>query len=142
MERYLLSWLLLMIILVLVQSELLFNLELSTHQSTIWRLFVKAWISNNWCKLGFCCLIWMIWLGIWGEFSSYYPPVIVLLADFAEKFVLPSSKKSSSSFTPNIEALAMVQSMGFTTEQATKALRATVGTAFIRFLSLSLRTYS
>lgn len=47
-------------------------------------------------------------------------------ADFAEPFVMPGAKKSSSStFIPNEEALMMIISMGFTKEQATKALKAT-----------------
>lgn len=41
-------------------------------------------------------------------------------------FEIPGAKKSSS-FTPNEEALAMIMSMGFNTDQATKALKATVG---------------
>lgn len=45
--------------------------------------------------------------------------------DFGMPFEVPGAKKSSS-FTPNEEALAMVMSMGFNTEQATKALKATV----------------
>ena len=40
---------------------------------------------------------------------------------------MPGAKKSSSStFIPNEEALMMIISMGFTKEQATKALKATV----------------
>lgn len=45
--------------------------------------------------------------------------------DFGMPFEVPGAKKSSS-FTPNEEALAMVMTMGFNTEQATKALKATV----------------
>eukprot|EP00795_Rhopilema_esculentum_P007232 gene7232-12915_t len=44
-------------------------------------------------------------------------------ADFADRLELPSAKKSN--FQPNEEALGMIQSMGFTKEQATKALKST-----------------
>lgn len=48
-------------------------------------------------------------------------------SDFAEPFVPPGidTKPGKTSFKPNEEALAMVMSMGFTREQATKALKAT-----------------
>lgn len=45
-------------------------------------------------------------------------------ADFGLPFEVPGAKKSSS-FTANEEALAMIMSMGFTREQALKALKAT-----------------
>lgn len=46
--------------------------------------------------------------------------------DFADPFVMPGTKKTSSAkFEPNEEALMMIMSMGFTREQATKALKAT-----------------
>eukprot|EP00794_Sanderia_malayensis_P015215 gene15215-16786_t len=48
--------------------------------------------------------------------------------DFGDRFEIPSSKKSkasSSTFSPNQEAMIMIQSMGFTSEQATRALKAT-----------------
>ncbi|XP_053379534.1 ubiquitin carboxyl-terminal hydrolase 5-like [Mercenaria mercenaria] len=44
--------------------------------------------------------------------------------DFGMPFEVPGAKKSSS-FTPNEEALAMIMSMGFNRDQATKALKAT-----------------
>jgi len=39
----------------------------------------------------------------------------------------PPGPKKSGSFTPNEEAVAMIISMGFNTEQAAKALKNTVG---------------
>lgn len=53
----------------------------------------------------------------------------LLLTDFADPFVLPggtASSSSSESFQPNEESLMMIMSMGFTKEQATKALKNTV----------------
>ena len=51
------------------------------------------------------------------------------ISDFADPFVMPGAKKStSSSFTPNEEALMMIMSMGFTRDQGIKALKATVST--------------
>ncbi|KAL4221190.1 Ubiquitin carboxyl-terminal hydrolase 5 [Mactra antiquata] len=44
--------------------------------------------------------------------------------DFGAPFEVPGAKKSSS-FTPNEEAMAMIMSMGFTPDQAKKALKAT-----------------
>ena len=44
---------------------------------------------------------------------------------------MPGAKKSLSSFVPNEEALMMIMSMGFTREQGTKALKATVSTAHL-----------
>ncbi|XP_052819393.1 ubiquitin carboxyl-terminal hydrolase 5-like [Mya arenaria] len=44
--------------------------------------------------------------------------------DFGMPFVPPGAKKSTS-FTPNEEAVAMIMSMGFSPEQATKALKNT-----------------
>ena len=52
-----------------------------------------------------------------------------IISDFAAPFVMPGAKKSSSStFTPNEEALMMIMSMGFTRDQGIKALKATVST--------------
>lgn len=45
--------------------------------------------------------------------------------DFADPFVLPGGTAPSSSFQPNEESLMMIMSMGFTKEQATKALKNT-----------------
>ena len=51
----------------------------------------------------------------------------IFTKDFADKLELPSSKKSSSSsFQPNEEAVMMIVGMGFTKDQAIKALKATV----------------
>ena len=53
--------------------------------------------------------------------------VYVSITDFGDPFVMPGAKKSSSStFIPNEEALMMIMSMGFSREQGTKALKATV----------------
>jgi len=49
----------------------------------------------------------------------------------------PPGAKKSGSFTPNEEAVAMIISMGFNTEQAAKALKNTVGS--IVFFLLCLR---
>ncbi|XP_034176888.1 ubiquitin specific protease 5 [Osmia lignaria lignaria] len=51
----------------------------------------------------------------------------IMDSDFAEPFVPPGvdAKSGKERFTPNEEALAMVMGMGFTREQATKALKAT-----------------
>ncbi|XP_008209827.1 ubiquitin carboxyl-terminal hydrolase 5 isoform X2 [Nasonia vitripennis] len=48
-------------------------------------------------------------------------------ADFSDPFVPPGvdAKSDSAAFVPNKESLEMVMSMGFTKEQATKALKAT-----------------
>lgn len=45
-------------------------------------------------------------------------------SDFADPFIPPGTE-SSSSFQANSEALATIVSMGFTADQATKALKAT-----------------
>lgn len=47
-------------------------------------------------------------------------------SDFADPFILPGTESSSTySFQADSEALATIVSMGFTPEQATKALKAT-----------------
>ncbi|KAL5014809.1 hypothetical protein ScPMuIL_009079 [Solemya velum] len=46
-------------------------------------------------------------------------------ADFSAPLQLTSAKKSSSAFIPNDDGLAMIMSMGFNRDQATKALKAT-----------------
>lgn len=46
-------------------------------------------------------------------------------SDFADPFIPPGTEPSSYSFQANSEALATIVSMGFTPEQATKALKAT-----------------
>lgn len=47
-------------------------------------------------------------------------------SDFADPFIPPGTETmSTSAFQANSEALATIVSMGFTTEQATKALKAT-----------------
>lgn len=47
-------------------------------------------------------------------------------SDFADPFVYPGTEPSSASaFQASSEALATIVSMGFTVEQATKALKAT-----------------
>ena len=51
----------------------------------------------------------------------------------------PPGTKKSGSFTPNEEAVAMIISMGFNTEQAAKALKNTVGS--IGFFLLCLRFF-
>lgn len=45
-------------------------------------------------------------------------------SDFSDPFVPPGTE-SASSFTPNPEALPMIMNMGFTRDQAVKALKAT-----------------
>ena len=49
-----------------------------------------------------------------------------LILDFTSPLRLPGSQSSTQSFVPNEESLMMVMSMGFTKEQAIKALKATV----------------
>ncbi|KAL3861427.1 hypothetical protein ACJMK2_007461 [Sinanodonta woodiana] len=46
-------------------------------------------------------------------------------SDFSAPFAPPDTNKLNMSFIPDEEALAMVMSMGFTVDQATKALKAT-----------------
>ncbi|XP_011293017.1 ubiquitin carboxyl-terminal hydrolase 5 [Musca domestica] len=50
-------------------------------------------------------------------------------ADFSDEFVVPEANASQGGnvFTPNPESLAMLMSMGFNEQQATKALKATDG---------------
>ena len=59
------------------------------------------------------------------EITSTKSLSLVLVSDFAMPLQLPGSQKSSS-FTANTESLGMIMSMGFNTDQATKALKATV----------------
>jgi ubiquitin carboxyl-terminal hydrolase 5/13 len=47
-------------------------------------------------------------------------------ADFNSPFVPPGSKPKAGSFVPNEDAVVMVMSMGFSRDQAIKALKNTV----------------
>ena len=58
-------------------------------------------------------------------FTDFALP-FVLLADFALPFVPPGAKKSSGKFVPNEEGVMMLSAMGFTRDQAIKALKNTV----------------
>lgn len=48
--------------------------------------------------------------------------------DFNSPFVPPGSKPKSGSFVPSEEGVAMVMAMGFSRDQAVKALKNTVST--------------
>lgn len=54
--------------------------------------------------------------------------------DFNSPFVPPGSKPKSGSFVPNEDGVAMVMAMGFSRDQAVKALKNTVCTE-ISFLN-------
>lgn len=84
------------------------NLKLSNHQEIL-KMFI------DYCTL------------------QYFLLNTIPYLDFATKFELPSSNKKTNSFQANEEALMTIQGMGFTLEQATKALKATVSHFF--FLS-------
>ena len=54
----------------------------------------------------------------------------MIVLDFNQPLQLPTGggSQTAGSFVPDENALAMIMSMGFTVEQATKALKATVST--------------
>ena len=49
-----------------------------------------------------------------------------LISDFAEPLQLGGAQKKTEQVTVNEEGVVMIQSMGFTRDQAMKALKATV----------------
>lgn len=51
--------------------------------------------------------------------------------DFNSPFVPPGSKPKSGSFVPNEDGVAMVMAMGFSRDQAVKALKNTVCTELL-----------
>lgn len=86
---------------------------------------IRNKVDHPWggVKNGKCLgLLWS-----WTDVGFIFHLKICLLSDFSMPFQLQGSQSSKQgSFVASEESLAMIMSMGFSTEQATKALKATV----------------
>ena len=59
-------------------------------------------------------------------YRYYFSHCFCFISDFAEPLQLGGAQKKTAEITINEEGVVMIQSMGFTRDQAIKALKATV----------------